>query len=388
MRIAVLAPSVYMSKAAYPDRIFAPRLIILELVEGLAAKGHEVTLFSSSDIETNARLVPGAPELLKGGLLRDKYLSRDSLPEYILQSKIESQHIYSLDLIGKAFSKASESSFDIIQTDDMLVHSFVSLSKTPVTFILHDPLPKENSLDYWLLNRYKDHNFISISMAQRNGNPQINFIGNVYHGISINSYKASFERGEYFAYMGRLLVQKGVDLAIKAVKEQGERMLIAADNTHFNTDYVKNDIFPFLDEKVRYEGYFETKEEKNDFLGKAKALLFPIRWQEPFGLVMIEAMACGTPVIAFANGSVPEIIEDGKTGFLINPDDQDIRGSYFVKQTGVAGLSEAIRRINEMTTEELTTMRKNCRKLVEENFTIEKMVDGYEKAYNDLIAGQ
>jgi len=386
MKIAVIAPSIYMSEKTYPQRIFAPRVVTLQLVDGLVKKGHEVTLFSAPDIETKAKLVPGAESLLKGDLLRDKYLKREVLEEYRLQSAIESQNLYSLDLISRAIEEAQKSSFDIIQTDDPLVHAFVSLVKTPVVFTFHDPLPSEKSLDYWFLNRYSKHNFVSISLVQQKGSLSLNFVGNVYHGIKINELDVSYKEGQYFAYMGRLLVQKGADIAIQIIKSLNEKLFIATDKTHFNTIFVKEKVLPYVDGRnIRLIGFLSSLSEKVDFLKNAKAFLFPIQWEEPFGLVMIESMACGTPVIAFARGSVPEVVKDGETGFIVNSSENDKRGDWMIKKTGFDGLCEAIEKIYSMPNDEYQQMRRNCRKHVEENFTVEKMVDEYEKLYLGVI---
>ncbi len=381
MKIAVIAPSIYMSEKTYPERIFAPRTVALQLTNGLVKRGHDVTLFSSPDIKTKAKLVGGTEILLKGDLLRDKFLDRELRIEYKIQSGIECQNYYTLDLIGEALKETNNSNFDIIQTDDPLIHSFVKLLETLTLFTFHDPLPRPQSLDFWLLNRHKNHNFISISMAQRRGEPTLNFVGNVYHGLDPNSYQATFEKGSYLAYFGRLLVQKGPDIAIKVANETGDYLKIASDKTHFNTEFVKNKVLPYVDgDKIVHAGFFVTSMEKSNFLNKAKALMLPILWDEPFGLVMIEAMACGTPVIAYNRGSVSEIVRDGLTGFIIDPDDEDRpgKGTWIIKKQGVQGLVEAIKRIGEIN-------RSDCRKHVEENFTVEKMVDGYESVYKKII---
>lgn len=381
MKVAVIAPSVYMSEKTYPERIFAPRVVALQIADGLVEKGHEVTLFSAPDIKTKAKLVGGEQTLLKGDLVRDKFLNRELLPEYKLQSSIESQNFYTLDLIGRALREALNSSFDIIQTDDPLLHSFVELVNCPVVFTFHDSLPRPQSLDFWFLNKYKQHNFISISMAQRRGEPALNFAGNVYHGLDVNLHQASFEKGNYLAYFGRLLVQKGPDIAIKVGKETKETVKIASDKTHFNTEFVKTNILPFVDgNTVEHVGFMVTSEEKSSFLNKAKALMMPLLWDEPFGLVMIEAMACGTPVIAYNRGSVSEVVRDGLTGFIIDPDNEERpgKGTWVIKKQGIKGLIEAIKRIDELD-------RRVCRKHVEENFSVEKMVEGYEKIYSQII---
>ena len=129
----------------------------------------------------------------------------------------------------------------------------------------------------------------------------------------------------------------------------------------------------------------KAREEIVSLMQKAKAFLMTINWEEPFGLVMIEAMACGTPVVAFARGSVPEIVKDGETGFIINPSDDDVRGDWIIKKTGFEGLCEAVNKLYSLSQEEYKQMRLACRKRVEERFTIEKMVEEYEKVYQDVL---
>lgn len=381
MRIAVIAPSVFMSERTYPERIFAPRIIALQLTDGLVKNGHDVTLFSAPDIDTKAKLVGGAEDLLKADLVRDKFLSRELLIEYRIQSEVECRFLYSLDLMGKAFEENRREKFDIIQTDELLLYPLIGSLDSPVVITLHDPMPRRESLDFWFLNSYKNRNFISISMAQRRGEPKLNFVGNAYHGLETNQYTPSFEKGEYIAYFGRLLVQKGPDIAIRVAKATGESIKIASDKIHFNTDFVKNKILPFVDGKiVEHVGLMKTSEEKSNFLGNAKAMLLPIQWDEPFGLVMIESMACGTPVIAYNRGSASEILRDGLTGFIIDQDNEDRpgKGTWTIKKQGIEGLVEAIQRIGEID-------RTNCRKHVEENFTVDKMVEEYEKVYSKIL---
>ena len=131
-----------------------------------------------------------------------------------------------------------------------------------------------------------------------------------------------------------------------------------------------------------------TTPRREEVMGRAKCLLFPIKWEEPFGMVLIEAMACGTPVVAYARGSVPEIIKDGETGFIVNSSDSDIRGDWIVKKTGIAGLCEAVEKIYSMSKVEYQKMRHACRTHVEANFTVEKMADNYEKVYQKILSSQ
>ena len=182
--------------------------------------------------------------------------------------------------------------------------------------------------------------------------------------------------------MSRLLVQKGPDIAIAAIKQvPGETLKITADDTHKNTNFVKEKVIPYVDgQKIQKLDFLKYDSDKNDFLSKAKALLFPISWEEPFGLVMIEAMSCGTPVIAYNRGSVSEIVKDGVTGFIIDPDNQNRpnKGSWIIKEQGVEGLVVAMNRLNEIN-------RVACREHVTNHFSVSQMVAGYEKVYQKII---
>jgi glycosyltransferase involved in cell wall biosynthesis len=383
MKIAVIAPSVFMSEKTYPTRIYAPRTVTLQLVEGLVTRGHDVTLFSSPDIQTKAKLIGGSAELLKADLPRDKFMDRERLTEYVVQSAVEVRSFYSIELINKALVASNKEKFDIIQTqaDEMFLFPFREQFLSPVVFTLHDNLPRPESFDYWFYNKYKNYNYISISNSQIRGEPQLNVVGNVYHGLDSKKYTPSFEKGSYLAYFGRLLIKKGPDIALRIAKELNEPLKIASDKTHFNTDFVKENILPFIDGKtIEQVAYKVSAQEKSDFLNQAKALLLPLSWEEPFGLVMIEAMACGTPVIAYNRGSVSEIVKDGVTGFIIDPDDEERpgRGSFVIKQKGVEGLKEAVKRISEID-------RRKCQEHVETHFSVEKMIDGYETIYKQLL---
>jgi len=178
---------------------------------------------------------------------------------------------------------------------------------------------------------------------------------------------------------------KGCDTVLQIAKKLKKKTIISG--LIQNKMFFENKIKPLIKNLSNLVTFIEklTFVEKNKILSNPKLFLFPIQWEEPFGLVMIEAMATGTPVVAFARGSAPEVIKDGKTRFIVNPSDDDIRGDFIIKKTGIEGLCEAVERIYSMPEEQYRKMRKACREHVEKNFTVEKMVDEYEKIYKEIL---
>lgn len=204
----------------------------------------------------------------------------------------------------------------------------------------------------------------------------------IQHGIDITHLDFQTDNKTKLLWLGRIdpTKDKGLKPAILAAKKTNHPLQIYGNLE--NQEYYDQVIKPILvpSTEILYSL------DKTVIFKDSKALLFPILWEEPFGLVMIESMACGTPVVAFARGSVPEVIKDGKTGFIVNPSDDDIRGNWIIKKTGIDGLCEAVERIYSMSESEYRQMRFNCRRHVEENFTVERMVDEYEKVYQKIIS--
>jgi len=203
--------------------------------------------------------------------------------------------------------------------------------------------------------------YVSISNSQRKGMPNLNYAGTVYNGLEIEKFEFKKKQGDYLAFLGRYSHEKGADLAVTVAAESREKLKMAG--TVWGGGFYDEKIKPYLKKNKREDLGFLNGKKVSDFLGNAKALLFPIRWEEPFGLVMIEAMACGTPVIAFNKGSAPEIVKHEKTGFIVENEREMIK---------------AIKKIDKID-------RADCRKYVEENFTIDKMVEGYERIYEEII---
>ncbi len=339
MRIAQVAP-LYES---VPPRLYGgTERVVCWLTEKLVSLGHDVTLFASGDSVTNARLVPACKQALR--------LDADC---------VEPTAHHAL-MVEKVFDRADN--FDLIHFHiDYLHFSLSRRVQVPCVTTLHG---RQDLPD--LVPLYKEFSqvpLISVSDAQRQPLPWVNWVGTVHHGLPANSLSLNKEGGDYLAFLGRVSPEKGVGRAIEIAIQSGKKLKIAAKVDRGDRNYFEHEIKPLLDHPL-IEFIDEIgASEKQDFLGNAAALLFPIEWPEPFGLVMIEALACGTPVIGHPYGSVPEIIPDGVAGFLVH---------------NVHEAVEAVNRLGEID-------RRDCRKHFELNFTDDRMARDYVRLYNELI---
>lgn len=383
MKIGLLTPSIYMYKKRYQDRIFAPGELARHLVAGLVSRGHDVTWLSAPGEDTKARMIPGNVDLLEKDLEMRRF---QDMNEGVIAkvSLVGTKMYYEMDLLTRAYKAAQKGEIEILHvfhSFGYLASFFSELTGVPVLFTVHDPLPTGAMLESWLLARFPQPRYISISRSQQGGAGE-HFLGNVYNGIDANEFAFSGTGGPGCIAVGRLVSQKGFDQAMTATKLAGEKLTIATWMTENikDSDYYKQKIVPQVDGIDIVIESLMLEEKRVQLYQNAKALLFPIAWEEPFGLVMTEAMSCGTPVIAYNRGSVAEVVKDGVTGFIIDPDDIDRpgKGSWIIKKQGVEGLVEAIKRIGEID-------RAACRRHVEDHFTVEKMVEGYEKVYQKIL---
>ncbi len=383
MKIGILTPSIYMYQKRYRDRIFAPGELARHLVSGLVSRGHTVTWLTAPGEKADATYIEGDETLLEKDLEMRKF--QDINQGVIAKvSLVGTKMYYEMDLLIKAYVAAQKGDIDVLHvfhSFGYLGHFFADLTKVPTLFTVHDPLPTAGMLESWLLGRFTDPRYISISKSQQ-GSEKKHFIGNVYNGIDAAEFAFSPGGGKELIAVGRLVSQKGFDQAIAAAKLAHEKLVIATwmtDNVK-DSDYYKQKIVPEVDGIDIVIESLMQEEKRVQLYQQAKALLFPIAWEEPFGMVMIEAMACGTPVIAYNRGSVSEIVRDGVTGFVIDEDNTDRpgKGSWVIKKQGIDGLVEAIKRIGDID-------RASCRKHVEEHFTVEKMVEGYENVYQKVL---
>ncbi len=340
MRIAQIAP---VWERVPPRRYGGIEVVVFHLTDELIKRGHDVTLFATGDSITKARL-------------KSCY---DTSPERIHLA----HHNPMPDLIhiGKAFKHAEQ--FDIIHNHTGWIGTVLgSLINKPVLDTLHGSFSEDNILFY---EAYKDAVFYnSISFGQRRSVPDLNYVGNVYNAIDTDSYQFSREKGDYFIHISRICSDKGTDIAVDVARKAGVKLILAGKiDPGKDTLYYKEKIAPKVDgRQIIYIGEI-SEDEKRALFRDAMGFIFPLQWAEPFGLVMAEAMACGTPVIAFPLGSVPEIIEDGKTGFVVNSFEQMV---------------EAVNNIECIDP-------FDCRRRAVEKFSINKMVDEYERLYEKII---
>lgn len=335
LRIAQVAP---LLESVPPKLYGGTERVVSFLTEELVKQGHDVTLFATGDSRTKARLIS-----VSETSLRLDARCVDPLAFHILQLQMVQD---------------MKNEFDIVHYHTDYLHYPTSrLSATQHLTTLHGRLDIRELKP--LYERFDDMPVVSISMSQRKPLAHINWIGNVYHGLRADLFKANLDEGKYLAFLGRISPEKGLDAAIAIAKLAGIPLKIAAKIDKADKEYFTQHIKGLLDDPL-IEFVGEIGEgEKNEFLGNAKALLFPINWAEPFGLVMIEAMACGTPVIAYKKGSVPEIIEDGKNGFIVS-DERDA--------------ARAVLKLSSLS-------RETCRAFFEEKFTAPIMAEAYAKLY-------
>jgi glycosyltransferase involved in cell wall biosynthesis len=339
MKIAQVSP---LFESVPPQLYGGTERIVSYITEELVQLGHEVTLFASGDSITKARLLSPCKNSLRMDASCEDQLAH---------------HILLLELVEQ-----EKRNFDIIHYHiDYLHFPFSRRSPVPHLTTLHG---KQSIPDLApLYKEYIDMPVISISDEQRRPLPNANWISTVYHGLPAGAYRQGRGEGGYLAFIGRISPEKRPDRAIDIAIQTGTPIKIAAKISKTETDYFQEKIKPLMDHPlVEFIGEI-GEAEKSEFLGKAKALLFPIDWPEPFGLVMIEALACGTPVIAYRNGSVPEIIEHGKTGYIVSTQ------------------QEAYKAVEDID----LISRTRCRSVFEKRFSAGRMTRDYLKAYQKVI---
>ena len=338
MRIAQVAPLI---ESVPPKHYGGTERIVSYLTEELVRAGHYVTLFTSGDSVTSAELVPVCRRSFRQNKRAKDYLSLEVL------------------LMDHVMQRASE--FDVIHFHTGCLHYLISRHLTvPHVTTLHGRLDTPELLR--LYERFRDMPMISISNAQRTPWPCANWQSTIYHGLPKDLFRSHPEPGSYLAFLGRASPEKRVDRAIEIAKRVGMPLKIAAKVDRADRRYFKNEIEPLLnDPHIEWQGEISDK-DKDEFLGNAYALLFPIDWPEPFGLVMIESMACGTPVIAYDCGSVPEVMENGVTGFIVSEIEQAV---------------EAVGRVRDLS-------RARCREVFEKRFTASRMASDYVNLYTRL----
>jgi glycosyltransferase involved in cell wall biosynthesis len=345
MKIALLAP---VDEPVPPVKYGGTELVVHNLTEGLVHNGHTVTLVASGDSRTSAELHPVFPTAIRS---------------------IEGMHDAKLKEAYKDIGVARVVEYLIDHNYDV-VHNHISawrflpfehLVKAPVVHTIHGPLDTFYLQKLYTL--YKDCAYTSISLSQRNPLPQLNYVANVYNGIETARFEYNPTPKDYFAFLGRMSPEKGPVQAIKIAKAAGVKLVMAAKVDAVDKTFFETEVNPLIDgEQIQFIGEVDHV-GKVALLKNAQALLAPIQWDEPFGLFLVEALACGTPVITIKRGSVPELLEDNITAFFIQTVEE---GAAAIKRIGLLH-------------------RSTCRSVAEERFDVKQMVKGYEEAYELVI---
>lgn len=340
LKIAQIAPII---ESVPPKRYGGTERVVHALTEELVKRGHDVTLFASSNSKTSAKLESVTPKSLRESKAQKIY----GLSERTLLH------------LGVAYKRSEE--FDIIH-DHNGINSLpiAQLSKTPVVSTIHSAITPFNK------RLYRDitgPSLVSISKSQIALFPYINTVANIYNGLPMEDYPFSKKVGKYLLYVGRICMDKGTHFAIDAATDLNIPLIIAAKLDDINMPYFKEYIEPRIDnDLIKWIGEVDEK-KRNQLMKNALCLLHPITWREPFGLTLIEAMATGCPVVAFDKGSIPEIIINGKTGYVVDDLEEMI---------------EAIKKIPQID-------RVECRKHVLKNFNDKVMTERYEDLYYEIL---
>jgi glycosyltransferase involved in cell wall biosynthesis len=339
MRIAQISP---LFEAVPPKLYGGTERVVYSLTEELVAMGHDVTLFASGDSVTSATLAPMREKALRlDPTVKDWVATYYRMVELIYRRKDE---------------------FDVLHFHiDYFPLALFSRQKVPYLTTIHGRLDLPEFVETY--GTYANAPFVSISNSQRQPIPNLNWARTVYHGMPARLLTPQPVKQEYAAFLGRISPEKGVDRAIRIAGKAGMKLKIAAKVDNADKEYYDTLIKPLIQGNPDVEFIGEINDaQKPDFLSGAHALIFPINWPEPFGLVMIEAMACGTPVIAFNCGSVPEVMDDGVTGFIVN------------------NVDEAVAAVGKIHTLD----RVRVRGTFDRRFTAHRMAEDYVDFYEEL----
>lgn len=348
LRIGIIAPPF---TTVPPQGQGGTERVVHQMIEGLAKKGHKVTLFGAGRSKTSARFL----QIFK------KTISERKVDTTFMEASrsLRLETVYIARVMQEVLKREKE--FDVIFNHMRGGYLFLPLAdslKVPVASIMHLPIFKELGE---LLLKYKTTNVITISNNQRTSAPKVNYLATVYNGADLDEFPFNQKPKDYFLYVGAIGEHKNPKDAILAAKRIKANLILAGGKKR--EPYFSKEILPLIDGKqIKYVGEVQGK-ARIDLYKNAKAFLFPIKWQEPFGLVMIEAMASGAPVIAYPSGAAREVVENKKTGFIVKD---------------VKGMAEAMKKIDSID-------RKKCRERVEKLFSLEKMINEYEKVCWKLL---
>lgn len=372
MKIAIIAP---IEEPIPPTKYGGIEWIVYEVAHGMARRGHSVDLYATGDSKQNEESYRLIPTIGRSIRTDPMIVSDESLRRYI--------KFVTYSEIAK---KVSQENYDIIHNHcDWRFLLFSHFLKPPIVTTHHGPLNPSHI--HMAFSHFKNQPYISISNNQRKDLPELNYIATIYNGVDTNLYPYSDvpTLDSEMLFMARFSSEKGPREAAQVAHIVKKKLTIAAKLDTVDKEYYEA-CKPLIDTNfVSEKGEMDFAEKIRLYQG-ARLLLLPIQWEEPFGLMFIESMSCGTPVVTFARGSAPEIIKDGKTGFLVNQSEELKRGDWIIKKTGVEGLCEAVERIYSMSNDIYQEMRKACREHIEKNFTVEKMIDQYEEVYRKILS--
>lgn len=334
--------------------------LAITIAEELAARGHQIDFYGPQG--TRLKL----PVKTKDLNVRSLVHNRKSLYEILDSGDLLTYYMLSLwdhKFSTEMFDRARAGEYDLLHFHHP--ESSMSLLRfypdVPVAYTLHDPLSKWHVETFKMFDTTNAH-CISISNNQRKAAPFLPYTATIYDGVDINQFQYAPAHNNHLLFVGRIVPNKGVREAVEVARKTGERLTIIGPTYREHMDYFNTYIKPYLNEKIEYLGHVPHNEIMRYFQN-AKALLVPIQWEEPFGMTMVEAMACGTPVIAFRRGAAPEVVKDGKTGFIVK---------------SVAEMIAAVKKIPDI-------QRIDCRNHVKRNFSIDKMIDNYETTFQKII---
>lgn len=350
MKIAMVLPPWFK----IPPKGYGGIEVIVSLVaDGLADKGHQVTLCTVASSSSKAHIFSVFDGEMKAYL--------DSPPSNFLNIALTHTLASYLEL--------AKGDYDIVHDHTWKEGlSCAAFTDTPTVHTLHSPVDEENARFYRLFRGYPGIHFVTISNFQQHCLPGLNYAATIYNSIDLPRYPYSEEKEDFFFYMGRFNEEKAPHLACEAAEKLGKKLILAgkvheeAERSYFDR-YIKS----HLSANIEYVGELgHWSEEKMRLFSRARGYLYPIQWDEPFGITMAEAMACGTPVVTFKRGAAPEVVAHGTTGFVIETMDEFI---------------DAVKHINEISP-------RACRERVEKMFTVRRMVDSHERVYREILGNK
>ena len=353
MKIAMMVRG-YITAPQPSDIIYAPINLAVDIAEGLAKRGHQVDFYGpeGTEVKSGVKTLNLKPLATDYKTFHRLIAKADLLSHYVL-------NLWDGFLVTEMFKKADKGEYDLLY----FIHPEVALAYSPmfpgvpVVYTIHDPINKWYDQLFKMYATPSQH-LITLSNNQRKPDKKLPYLATVYNGLDLKKFPFSAKKGDYLLFVGRMVSEKGIKEAVEVARATGEKLIMIGPIYSNKRAYFDKHVRPFLNDKIKYLGYIEP-DKLAPYYQNAKALLTPIKWEEPFGMTFLEAMACGTPVISMRRGSAPEVIVDGKTGYLVN---------------NLEEMIAAVKKIDKIS-------RRACREHVVKNFSIDKMIDGYEAAF-------